>query len=256
MCPTESLGRGKTVLLDAWFNSQQRQDASGHLVYFHYKWNDRANSGYWFFGHIWHTHGVATKTLYSPPTLANLAGAQIYLIASPDIPSKNPFPNYVQPEDVKQVVEWVRRGGVLAILENDGPDADIEHMDLLSDQFGIHFNNVDRNKVDGNNFSMGEIDVTGGGALFHSPHKIFVKEICTITLSKKAVSLLTDKGDVLMATTKFGRGTVFAFTDPWLYNEYTDGRKLPPDYDNFAAGQELVRWLLQQLPPAPRAAAH
>ena len=55
-----------------------------------------------------------------------------------------------------------------------------------------------------------------------------------------------------MATTKFGKGTVFAFTDPWIYNEYTDGRKLPPDYDNFAAGQELVRWLLQQL-PAPQA---
>jgi len=29
---------------------------------------------------------------------------------------------------------------------------------------------------------------------------------------------------------------VFAVTDPWLYNEYTDGRKLPADYDNFAAG--------------------
>jgi unsaturated rhamnogalacturonyl hydrolase len=34
--------------------------------------------------------------------------------------------------------------------------------------------------------------------------------------------------------------------DPWLYNEYTDGRKLPKAYDNFAAGEELVRWLLQQ----------
>jgi len=158
---------------------------------------------------------------------------------------------------VKQLIEWVRRGGVLAILENDGPDADIDHMNLLSDQFGIHFNDVDRNKVDGNNFSMGEIDVTGGGPLFHSSHKLFMKEICTITPSKGAVSLLTDKGDVIMAMRKFGKGTVFAMTDPWLYNEYTDWRKLPPDYDNFAAGQELVRWLLQQLvAAAPHAVAH
>jgi unsaturated rhamnogalacturonyl hydrolase len=255
--PTESVGRGKTVMLDAWFNSQQRTDASGHTVYFHYKWNDRANSGYWFFGHIWHRYGVATRTLYSPPTLANLAGAQIYIIASPDIPSKNPFPNYVQPEDVKQLVEWVRRGGELAIFENDGPDADIDHMNLLSEQFGIHFNNVDRNQeIPDGNFSMAEVDVTGGGPIFHSPHKFLMKEICTITLSKGAVSLLTDKGDVIMATRKFGKGTVFAVTDPWLYNEYTDGRKLPSDWDDNAGGMELVRWLLQQLPAASPHAAH
>jgi len=254
--PAAALGRGKTVILDAWFNSQKRQDASGHLVYFHYKWNDRADSGYWFFGHIWHAHGVATKMLYSPPTLANLSGAQIYLIVSPDIPSKNPIPNYVQPDDAKQIVEWVRRGGVLAILENDGPDADIDHMNLLSEQFGIHFTHADRNQVDDDKYTMGEIDVTGGGPLFHSPHKLFMKEICTITLSKGAVSLLTDKGDVLMATVKFGKGAVFAMTDPWLYNEYTDGRKLPPEYDNFAGGNELVRWLLRQLPAEPHGVAH
>jgi unsaturated rhamnogalacturonyl hydrolase len=35
--------------------------------------------------------------------------------------------------------------------------------------------------------------------------------------------------------------------DPWLYNEYTDGRKLPPMYDNYAAGKELVRWVLEQV---------
>jgi unsaturated rhamnogalacturonyl hydrolase len=56
-----------------------------------------------------------------------------------------------------------------------------------------------------------------------------------------------------MATTTFGRGTVFAAVDPWLYNEYTDGRKNPQIYsqfDNFAGGNELVKWLLEQLPKA------
>jgi unsaturated rhamnogalacturonyl hydrolase len=51
-----------------------------------------------------------------------------------------------------------------------------------------------------------------------------------------------------MATAKYGKGTVFAFVDPWLYNEYTDGRKLPADYQNYAAGVEFVRWLLDQVP--------
>jgi unsaturated rhamnogalacturonyl hydrolase len=49
-----------------------------------------------------------------------------------------------------------------------------------------------------------------------------------------------------MATANYGKGTVVAVVDPWLYNEYTDGRKRPPVQDNFAAGKEFVRWLLTQ----------
>ena len=47
-----------------------------------------------------------------------------------------------------------------------------------------------------------------------------------------------------MATSKYGKGSVFAVGDPWLYNEYTDGRKLPVDFENFKAAQDLSRWLL------------
>ena len=75
-----------------------------------------------------------------------------------------------------------------------------------------------------------------------------MKEICTITVKSPAVAQLVDHGDVLMATATYGRGTVFATVDPWLYNEYTDGRKLPAPYDNFAGGVELIRWVLGQVP--------
>jgi unsaturated rhamnogalacturonyl hydrolase len=37
---------------------------------------------------------------------------------------------------------------------------------------------------------------------------------------------------------------VYGNVDPWLYNEYTDGLKLPLGEDNFAAGQELTRWIV------------
>ena len=50
-----------------------------------------------------------------------------------------------------------------------------------------------------------------------------------------------------MATAKYGKGTIFATVDPWLYNEYTDGRKLPAGYDNYTGGKELVRWILAQV---------
>jgi mannose-6-phosphate isomerase-like protein (cupin superfamily) len=49
-----------------------------------------------------------------------------------------------------------------------------------------------------------------------------------------------------MAVSKFGKGTVFALGDPWLYNEYVDGRKLPADFQNFAAANDLSVWLLKQ----------
>jgi unsaturated rhamnogalacturonyl hydrolase len=51
-----------------------------------------------------------------------------------------------------------------------------------------------------------------------------------------------------MATAKYGKGTVFAVVDPWLYNEYTDPRKALPRQDNFEAGKEFVSWLLKQVP--------
>ena len=94
-------GRGKTVMLDAWYNSQQRQDASGHIVYFHYKWNDTptpatgssATSGTLRRGH---------KNSVLAADACESRRAQIYLIASPDIPVKTPVSHYVQPEDVKQ----------------------------------------------------------------------------------------------------------------------------------------------------------
>jgi unsaturated rhamnogalacturonyl hydrolase len=60
--------------------------------------------------------------------------------------------------------------------------------------------------------------------------------------------MLTEGDDIFMASAQYGKGTVYAMVDPWLYNEYTDGRKLPATFDNFTAGNELVRWVLEQVP--------
>ena len=65
-------------------------------------------------------------------------------------------------------------------------------------------------------------------------------------LSLPAKAVVTQDGDVIMAVSKVGKGTVFAVGDPWLYNEYTDGRKLPAEYQNALAGRDLIQWLLKQ----------
>ena len=65
--------------------------------------------------------------------------------------------------------------------------------------------------------------------------------------SRPAKAVLTDQGDVLMAVSKYGKGTVFAVVDPWVYSEYVDRRnRLPVDYDGFAAAIDLAGWAVRQ----------
>jgi unsaturated rhamnogalacturonyl hydrolase len=243
------LGRGDIVLVDGWFNSQQRADAFGQRVLFHYKWNTWDEAGYSLFGHIFRNYGANTSELDAEPTTANLRSAQVYLIVSPDNADKNPHPHYANAKDAEQIASWVRSGGVLMIMENDTSYADLDHFNVVSEKFGIHFNSVLRKHVVGTNWEQGKIPIDGAGPIFRHPHTIYVKDVCTISVSGPAHAALTEGDDIFMATAKYGKGTVYAMVDPWLYNEYTDGRKLPAAYDNFAAGNELVRWVLDQIPP-------
>jgi unsaturated rhamnogalacturonyl hydrolase len=68
----------------------------------------------------------------------------------------------------------------------------------------------------------------------------------TLSLSAPAYAVFADSGHVIMAVARVGKGTVFAVGDPWFYNEYTDGRKLPPDFENYEAARDLAQWLLRQ----------
>ena len=239
-------GAHQRVLLDAWYNDQRRGNAAGQSELFHYKWSDYSNSGFSLFGHIFRSYGIATATLDTAPTLATLQGAQYYIIVSPDTAAKTPHPHFMTATAAKQIAQWVHRGGVLLLMENDPANADIPHLDILADTFGLHFQDRLTHHVVGDDFAMGRIEVPADGTLFHHAHTLYMKDTCSLTLTKETVPLLRDKGDVLMAAAQYGRGTVYAVADPWLYNEYTDGRKLPATYDNFAAGMELVRWLIER----------
>src|SRR5580698_8578052 len=181
------------VVVDAWFNSQQRPNAAGQMEYFHYKWNDVSNSGFSLLGDVFHKAGVTTDTLYTAPTIAKLKGAQIYIIVSPDIPVKNPHPHYLQPEDARQVAEWVKQGGILVLMANDPANGEIEHLDLLADLFGIHFNPVLSHHVVGDNHEAGRIPVAGNGPVFQHNHTLFMKDTCTISVKGPAAPLLEDK---------------------------------------------------------------
>jgi unsaturated rhamnogalacturonyl hydrolase len=171
------LGQNNTVLLDAWFNSQKHANSTGQLAYYHYKWSDKSNTGYSVFGHLFQSFDAETSTLYTAPTLAFLRDFQVYIIVSPDNLRKNPTPNYMQEEDAAVVAEWVRCGGVLMLFSNDPANSDIDHLNVLSELFGMHFNSVLRNTVDNNDVYKAKVLIAGNGPIFHDPHTAFMKEI-------------------------------------------------------------------------------
>jgi unsaturated rhamnogalacturonyl hydrolase len=242
------MGRNKDVIVDGWFNAQKRTDAFGQQVLYHYKWNTWDGPGYAIFGRIFENFGAHTMELDTEPRLMDLERGQVYIVVSPDNRDKNPQPHYATAEDAKQIAAWVKAGGVLVMMENDTSFADLDRFNVVAEKFGIHFNSVLRKHVEGSNWEQGKIAIDGKGAIFHRPHTIFVKDVCTISAMKPSSAVLEENGDIYMATAKYGKGTVFAMVDPWLYNEYTDGRKLPAAYDNYAAGVELARWILEQAP--------
>jgi unsaturated rhamnogalacturonyl hydrolase len=242
------LGRGVTVAMDGWFNSQQMRDAFDQPFYFHYKWNYQGEAGYSTVGRILENFGAHTTEIDAEPTAARLKNAQVFFVVSPDNLAKNPKPNYANARDAEALAQWVKAGGVLVILQNDSSVADLEHFNVVAEKFGLHFNNVLRKHVVGTDWATGKIAVDGKGTVFHQPHTLYMKDVCTISVSGAARPLLQEGEDVFMAQSKFGKGTVIAVVDPWIYNEYVDGRKLPAAYDNYAGGVEFVRYILAQVP--------
>lgn len=187
------------------------------------------------------------NTLYQAPTQANLKNAAVYIIVDPDFEKENPNPNFISAADVKQISEWVKLGGVLVLMGNDAPNVELTNFNKLANVFGVHFNGDSKGTVPvATNFETAKVIVPSGNEIF-KPKDLFIKEYSSLKLSGNAKSILKDKdGDDVISVTKFGKGTVFVIGDPWLYNEYVDGRKLPANYKNFEASQELVNWLAKQ----------
>ena len=93
---------------------------------------------------------------------------------------------------------------------------------------------------------MGKVMIDASNPVLKNARQIYIKEISSLTVTKPATPILTVNGVNIMAVSKYGKGTVFVIGDPWLYNEYTDGRRLPREYQNFTAAQDMSSWLLAQ----------
>ena len=245
LLPTLNYGKGKTVLLDNYFNHEVKKDVTGKEITWHYTWDEMDNGGYSLMGFVFNKLGVKTKTLPSAPTAQNLKGADIYLIVDPDTEKESRKPNYFQAKDIDAIYNWVKAGGVLLLFGNDSGNVEFTHFNQLAKKFGFQFNYDSRNRVQGTKFEMGAFTVPAAHSIFKTSKKIHIKEYASQNVTT-AKPVFTDGDVVVMSVARVGKGTVFAVGDPWFYNEYLDGRKLPADYENYKAAEDLVKWAIDQ----------
>jgi unsaturated rhamnogalacturonyl hydrolase len=237
---TPELFSQPVVGLDNWFNHET--DTRTGKPY-HYLWTDSAFSGFSRWGEIFTNRGAKITTIAKPyPEI--LSKINIYIIVDPDTTTESPKPNYILSDDNIAIKKWVEAGGVLAVLANDAPNCEFTHLNQLMSQFGMRFNHVTLHSVAGDNFEMGASTNLPDHPLFKGVHKIYLKDISDINLTGKAKAILTEKGKVIIAENKFGKGYVFAIGDPWIYNEYIDHDRLPASFDNRRAAENLTDLLL------------
>ncbi|MGX5690627.1 glycoside hydrolase family 88 protein [Arcticibacter tournemirensis] len=241
-------GKGKTVTLDCYFNNEWKKGPAGKDVRFHYTWDDQANSGFWFWGNIFNYTGAKTNSLTVAPSAANLKNTDVYIIVDPDTEKETAKPNFVSAKDADVLYNWVKNGGVLVLMANDPANCELRNFNTLAGRFGIRFNGDLRNAVKGNEYETGAFNIPAAHPIFKTSKKVYIKEISTISVSAPAKAAFIEGKDIIMGTAKIGKGTVFAIGDPWFYNEYVDGRKIPAEYENYKAATDLTNWLLLQLP--------
>ena len=246
MLPALSFAKGKTILIDNYYNNEWKKDANGVPFRWHYTWDDKSNGGFAMLAGIINRFGAETSSLTSAPTPQNLKNASVYIIVDPDTDKETERPVYIEPVQADAIARWVHAGGVLLIMGNDAGNTDLQSLNNLASQFGIRFNEDNFNLVQGNEFEQGAVKVPAQHSVFKKAKKLYIKELATLEVRKPATTLLAKNGKNIMAISRHGKGLVFAIGDPWLYNEYVDGRKLPDDFDNYKAAEDLVKWLLTQ----------
>lgn len=241
MIDQQAVGKGKTVLLDRYFNNEYKDG-----LRYHYTWEDTYDSGFSWFGDIIKSYGASIASLDIKPTISELSKADVYIIVDPDHVKDNLNPNYINSDDVNAISQWVKDGGTLLLMTNDTTNCDVTHVNMLASTFGISFTNKNINFVVKDNFPEGAVFTCVNNSIFKEAKKIYVKELVTLKVGKNVEKLAIKGKDIVIACTTYGKGKVFVIGDPWIYNEYLNGRKLPNEYQNYTAAQEMTKWLLQK----------
>lgn len=234
--------RSKKVLLDTHFNHEVDKK-TGKVQ--HYTWDDTSKwGGYSQFGELFVKHGATLAMLDEAPTTATLKGSCVYIIVDPDHEKDNPKPNYMDEASAKAIAKWVKKGGCLLVLTNDRDNCDLEHINILMDRFGLHYNDTTILQLEIPTKEKPENVYPLQGTL-PGADKMYMRGTSSIRCTKGAKPIVwTKDNDVVIAEATYGKGLVIAIADPWVYNEYIYHTLLPDNYDNASAAERIIERLL------------
>lgn len=235
--------KAKVVMLDNFFNNEYKT-VNNQQVKWHYLWTDTSMGGYSELGALFEKEGARLETLEHAPTHENLKQASIYIIADPDNEKEIATPNFMNEAYASNIASWVKNGGVLVLFANDVTNCELDMFNILSQKFGIIFNKDNKLVVQDPHFEQGEVKVNAGNPIFKTAKNVYIKGICSITANAPASVVLKTNDFDVMALAKYGKGTVFALGDPWIYNEYIGHRRLPKNFENDKAAKDWVKWVL------------
>lgn len=242
----QSVGKGKNVGLDYYFNQEFRNTKDGKKDRFHYTWEDEKDSGYSLLGNIFENYGATLKSIPEAPRANNLKNLDVYIIVDPDNRKETANPNFMAKEDIESIEKWVKAGGTLVMLANDSANVELPHFNQLAKRFGITFTDKSVNMVKNNIYEQGKVIIPTNHPIFKDVKKIFVKELSVLSMKEPAKASVSEGENIIIAVANVGKGRVFALGDPWIYNEYLNGKRLPMEFENFKAAKNLAIWLLKK----------
>lgn len=232
----------KSVLLDTHFNHEvDKETGKVH----HYTWDDTSKwGGYSQFGELFTKNGATLHMLNEAPTEALLKDHDVYIIVDPDHEKDNPTPNYMDSVSAKAITDWVGKGGSLLVLTNDSENCDLHYINILMDNFGIHFKDTTILQLEIPTAEKPE-NVYPLAGMIPGADKMYMRGTCSIVCNRPARPLVwTPDRDVVIAESHYGEGRVIAVADPWIYNEYIYHTLLPENYNNASPAEWVVKRLL------------
>ena len=185
----------KVVALDAFHNNESKMPD-------HYQWDGVRPGGFAELGKLLTASGARLVTIRQRITRSALAGVRVFIIVDPDTPAETTDPQYIMPEEIAVIEEWVRAGGRLVLLGNDKGNAEFEHFNQLARKFGIEFLEETYPKVQG----KGILIAKGDTPIFDGAPEVYLVEVAPLKVSAEVKVLLADHGIPIMALARPAKG--------------------------------------------------